>query len=160
LGFNETMNEVYYVKRGKRYVPVSVYDSNISDSLPHGTHVTVVNSNHTMRRYSIDPDYAPLIAAGLIAREYLSQEISRASEIRLSNNRNKSLTPEQAQAWDNLIRTLGPEARQLEWPSVYEISEAGVNAMIESAKKMLSNPTVKLAYDHFILVAKLAENHS
>jgi len=47
----------------------------------------------------------------------------------------------------------------LEWPSYRDAAEAGVKAMQEEANKMLTNPAVKKAYDHFMLVWKMTKEN-
>jgi hypothetical protein len=43
----------------------------------------------------------------------------------------------------------------LEWPSAREACEEAVKAMQVEAEKLLTNPAVQKAYDHFLLIAKL-----
>jgi hypothetical protein len=62
-----------------------------------------------------------------------------------------------AAAWENLVKEFGEEARMLEWPSAREICEDVVKAMTVEAEKLLTNPAVRLAYDHFLLIAKLTK---
>ena len=35
------MKKVYYIKEGRRYVPVAEYDQDLMDSFPKGTHIVV-----------------------------------------------------------------------------------------------------------------------
>jgi hypothetical protein len=65
------------------------------------------------------------------------------------------ITAEQKEAWENLVQVFGKEARYLEWPSAREACEAAVKAMQEEAAKLMTNEAVKLAYDHFQMVAEV-----
>jgi hypothetical protein len=85
-----------------------------------------------------------------------------AQELRLpQRQRERPLTPEQREAWDNLVRVFGDDVRQLEWPSIREAAEAGVKAMMEEQEKLLNNPVVRRAYERFLFVAELTRevNH-
>lgn len=160
---NEVTKEViFYIKQGRRYVPHSTYSSEFCDSFPKGTHLVQSYPGGSLRRYNIDPAYAPMIAAGRIAEDAISKRIHDATEIRRSTRGGKNetpLTPGQKAAWENLVKEFGDEAKQLEWASVREIAEAGVTAMAEEAEKLLANPSVRKAYERFLLVVELTKEH-
>jgi len=150
------MKTVYYKKVGRRYEPVSEYDSEYLDSFPKGSHLVMVYPGGSHRRYNIDPALAPMIAAGRVAEDAISKAIMTAQELRLpQRTRERPLTPEQREAWDNLVRVFGDEVRQLEWPSIREAAEAGVKAMMEEQAKLLNNLAVRRAYERFLFVAEL-----
>ena len=44
----------------------------------------------------------------------------------------------------------------LTWPSANEIAESATVAMQEELAELLKNPAVKTAYEHFLLMCKLA----
>jgi hypothetical protein len=149
---------VFYKKQGRKYVPVSEYDNELMDSFPKGTHIVICYPGGQSTRYNIDPDYAALIAAGRVAEDAISKKIMEASELRLQRqDRERKLTEEERAAWDNLVRVFGDSARQLEWPSVREIAEAGVTAMQQEAKHLMTNPAVKKAWDRFQFVCELTK---
>ena len=152
------VTETFYIKRGRRYVPVREYDAILQNALPHGSYVTVVRPGASVQRWAVDPAYAPMIAAGIVAREAMSKVMISASEMRLSGDR-KPMTQEQRDAWENLVAVFGPAARQLEHPSVMEVTQAGVDAMIAEAERLMTHPSVRSAYEHFITVSKLVENY-
>jgi hypothetical protein len=155
------MKKVYYEKVGRRYVPVSEYNSDFSNRLPEGAHLVVVKPGSASYKHSIDPDFAPMIAAGQYAIDAISAALIKAGEIRYSQRENKKpLTKEEKDAWENLINVFGEGARQLEWPSAREVAEAGVNAMINESNRLLKNESVKKAYDHFLLMCKLSQETS
>lgn len=145
--------KVYYEKVGRRYKPVAEYDNEYLDSFPKGSHLVLVKPGLSSRRFNIDPAFAPMIAAGSYAEDAMSKAVQRASEMRPHN---KPITEEQRTAWENLANTFGSDRYYVEIPSAREIAEEGVKAMQVEADKLLQNPAVKQAYDHFMFVAKLA----
>ena len=146
--------KIYYEKKGRRYVPVAEYDSDYLDSFPKGNHLVMCYPGGSSRRFCIDPAYAPMIAAGRVAEDAISSAVAKASEMR---PRRKPLTERQRKAWDNLAKTFGDEVYYIEIPSAREIAEAGIKAMSVEAEKLLKNPSVQMAYDHFMLVCKLTQ---
>jgi len=148
---------VFYKKVGRRYVPVSEYDQTLMDAFPKGSHLISVYPGGEIRRYNVDPAYAPMIAAGRVAEDMISEVIRKATDLR---PKRAPITLAQKKAWDNLVKELGEEARVLEWPSAREACTAAVNAMIEEADKLLANPSVKKAYEHFLLVCELTKENS
>ena len=145
---------IFYVKKGRRYVPHSSYSSEFCDSFPKGTHLVQVYPGGSSRRFNIDPNYAAMIAAGRVAEDKISEAIRKASDLR---TKSKPLTLGQRKAWDNLVEEFGEEARQLEWPSAREACEAAVKAMQDEADKLMKHESVRKAYDHFQLMCKLAK---
>ena len=151
---NET---IFYVKKGRRYVPHSSYSSEFCDSFPKGTHLVQSYPGGSMRRFNVEPAYAPMIAAGRVAEDAISRVLMRASDLR---PKSAPMTPGQIAAWNNLVKEMGEEARCLEWPSAREACEAAVKAMQVEADKLLENPSVKKAYERFLLVAQLTKDHT
>jgi hypothetical protein len=97
-----------------------------------------------------------MIAAGRVAEDAISKILMRASDLR---PKTAPLTEVQRQAWDNLVKEMGEEARALEWPSAREACEEAVKAMQVEADKLLTNPVVRRAYEHFLLVCELTKEH-
>jgi hypothetical protein len=149
--------KIYYEKVGRKYVPVREYDSDLMDSFPAGTHMVVCHPGGRSYRYNIDPAFAPMIAAGRYCEDVISSAIMKAHECRPYGN--QVLTPEQRAAWDNLLAVMPDKGRYLEWPSAREVADAAVEALSDEALKMLDNPSVRKAYDHFMLMAALAEDY-
>lgn len=153
------MKEVYYKKVGRKYVPVSEYDHDLSYALPKGAHLIMCYPGGSSTKYNVDPMYAPLIAAGRVAEDALSSALVKAGELRLGyKSRERKLTDEQREAWNHLVEVFGDDAKQLEWPSAREVAEAGIKALEDEALKMLGVPAVKLAYEQFMLVYKLTKD--
>ena len=147
---------IFYIKKGRRYVPHSTYSSEFCDSFPKGTHLVDVYPGGSSRRFNIDPAYAPMIAAGRVAEDAISKVLMKASDLR---PKRAPMTPKQIKAWNNLVKEFGEEARMLEWPSAREACEEAVKAMQVEADKLLSNPTVRKAYERFLFVADLTKDY-
>lgn len=155
------MKKVFYEKIGNRYKPVYEYDRVLLDSFPKGNHLVMVYPGGTSKRYNIDANYAAMIAAGRVAEDAISNAIVKAGELRMQRkDRERELTPEQKEAWENLVKELGDSARQLEWPSAREVAEEGVKAMMVEAEKLMKHASVKKAFDHFLLVCELTKEHN
>ena len=152
---NET---IFYIKKGRRYVAHSTYSTEFHDSFTKGTHLVDVYPGGSSRRFNIDPAYAPMIAAGRVAEDAISKKIMAASALRVPA-RDLPLTPAQSKAWKALARAFGKEQYALEWCSYREAAEAGVKAMQEEADKLMTNPTVRKAYERFLFVAELTRQH-
>ena len=148
--------KIYYEKRGRRYVPVSEYDSEYLDSFPKGTHLVDVYPGGSSRRFNINPAYAPMIAAARVAEDAISKSIMDASALRVPE-RQKPLTPAQLKAWKALAKAFGEERYALEWCSYREAAGAGVKVMQEEADKLLQHESVRRAYDHFMLMCELTK---
>ena len=148
--------KIFYEKIGRRYVPVSEYDSEYLDSFPKGNHLVMCYPGGSSRRYRIEPATAPMLAAGRVAEDALAKALVRAGEIRMQRGQ-VPLTPGQKAAWENLVKEFGDSAKQLEWPSAREVAEEGVKALQTEAEMLLSNEAVRKAYDHFMLICKLTK---
>lgn len=133
------------------------YDNELIDAFPKGTHLIMCYPGGQSRRYNIDPNYAAMIAAGRVAEDAMSQAVVKASEMR---PRRTPITVKQKKAWENLAKAFGEEVYYIELPSAREIAEEGVKAMQLEADKLLTNPTVRKAYEKFLFVAELAKEHN
>lgn len=151
------MKKIYYEKVGRKYVPVHEYDSEFLDGFPKGNHLVMVYPGGSSRRFNIDPNYAAMIAAGRVAEDAISKVIVAATDLR---PKSKPITPEQKAAWEHLVEVFGPEARALEWPSAREACERAVEAMQKEADRLMTNESVRKAYNHFQLMCKLAAENN
>jgi t-SNARE complex subunit (syntaxin) len=152
------MKKIFYEKVGRKYVPVYEYDQTLMDAFPKGTHIVMCYPGGQSTRYNVNPNYASMIAAGRLAEDAISKKMMEASEIRMQRkDRDRELTDEQRAAWNNLIAVFGDSAKQLEWASVREIAEAGVDAMQTEADKLMQNESVRKAYEHFQLMCELSK---
>jgi hypothetical protein len=148
------MIETYYKKVGIKYVPVSMYDTNFDNSFSEGCTLVVTLPGHSIRKYNIDPEFAPLIAAATFSRDAISKALRKGLEMRPSQ---QPITEEQKLAWIKLSEAFGDECHPLQFPSIYDAVESGLNALVKEAAKRLENPAVKAAYDNFMLVYQLTE---
>jgi len=153
------MKKIYYEKVGRRYKPVSEYDNDLIDSFTKGTHLVQVYPGGSSRRYNINPAYAPMIAAGRVAEDKISEVIRKATDLRAASKETK-LTEEQLRCWKALNKAFGEESHALQWPSAREACEEAVKAMQEEAEKLLTVPAVRKAYEHFLFVAELTKDHN
>jgi len=149
------MKKIYYEKKGNRYVPVAEYDSDLMDSFHKGTHLLMVYPGGQSRRFNIDPNYAAMIAASRVAEEAIIQAMHKASELKPTQT---PITEGQRKAWKKLAKEFGNELCTLNGASSHDIAEAGVKAMMAEADQLMTNPAVKKAYEHFLLVAELTKD--
>lgn len=148
------MKKVYYEKRGRRYVPIAEYDSDYLDSFPKGDHLVSVYPGGSSRRFCIDPNYAALIAAGRVAEDAICSALHKASE---AKPKERPITERQRAAWEEMKRAFGDEFFSLTLPSSRDLAEAGVKAMQEEAEKLMQNPSVRDAYEAFLVTCVLTK---
>ena len=150
--------KIYYEKIGRQYVPVAEYDSDLLDSFRKGTHIVMSYPGGQSRRYNIDPDYAGLIAASRVAEDAMIKSMQKASEMK---PRQTPITEGQRRAWKKLAKEFGDELCTLQVNSAHDIAEEGIKALQQEANMLYSNPAVRKAYDHFILLCQLTKekNH-
>jgi len=151
------MKKLYYIKEGRRYVPVSEYDQDLMSSFPKGTHIVMCYPGGSSRRYGIDPAFAPMIAAGRYAEDAIRYAIHKQSE---AQPKERPITKRQKAAWEEMKAAFGDEFFSLTFASTHDLAEAGVNAMQAEAEKLMQHEAVKQAYDHFMFVAKLAHDEN
>jgi hypothetical protein len=147
------MKKLYYIKEGRKYVPVSEYDQDLMSSFPKGTHIVMSYPGGQSCRYGIDPSFAPMIAAGRYAEDAICTAIHKESE---AKPKERPVTKRQRAAWEEMKSAFGDEFFSLTFSSTRDLAEAGVNAMQAEADKLMQHEAVKQAYDHFMFVAKLA----
>ena len=148
------MKKIFYEKVGRRYKPVYEYDNELIDAFPKGYHLVSCTPGGASRRFNIDPALAPMIAAGIVAEDKMIEAVRLASE---GKPKKVVLTKEQQLAWEQMKKAYGDDMFYLSFPSNYDIVQAGIKAMIEEANKLLSNPSAKKAYEHFLLVCELTK---
>jgi hypothetical protein len=98
--------KIFYEKIGRKYVPISEYDSNFIDGFSKGNHLVMCYPGGQSRRFNIDPDFAPMIAAGRVAEDAMTKAIQQASELK---PRQTPITEGQRKAWKKLAKELGDE---------------------------------------------------
>jgi len=146
-----TQDTIFYIKQGRRYIPHSTYNSEFCDAFPKGTHLVQSYTGGSLRRFNINPAYAPMIAAGRVAEEKISEVLMKATELRPMT---APITPAAHRAWQKLKKELGNDA-MLTRGSAREAVEAGVNAMVQEASTLMEHPMVQAAYQEFEVICKL-----
>jgi hypothetical protein len=106
------------------------------------------------RKFNINPNHAAMIAAGRVAKNAICDAMIKASELRSTRI---PITLGQKKAWEKLAKEFGSELCTLQAPSIHDCAEAGISAMIAEAEKLMTNPAVKKAYEHFLLVCELTK---
>ena len=148
------MKKIYYEKIGRRYLPVAEYDNDLLDSFPKGAHLVLCYPGGTSRRFNVEPNHAAMIAAGRVAEDGICEAMRKASEMRPQRT---PLTPGQQKAWEKLAKEFGDGLAALSMGSARDHAEAGVNAMIAEADKLMTHPAVRDAYEQFQTVCNLVK---
>ena len=151
------MKKLYYIKEGRKYVPVAEYDSDLLDSFTKGNHLVSVYPGGSSRRYNVDPNYAAMIAAGRVAEDAICDSLMKSSELKPMKS---PITEAQSKAWKKFAKEMGDEMCALSYGSTRDHAEAAVKAMMKEADKLMANPAVKKAYEHFMLVCELTREHN
>ena len=146
--------KVYYEKVGRRYKPVAEYDSDLLAGFPEGNHLVMCYPGGQSRRFNIDPDYASIIAASRVAEDAICDALRKASEMKPPRT---PITEGQLKAWKKLAKEFGDELCTLSMSCAQDVAEAGIKALQDEANMLYCNPTVKKAYDHFILICQLTK---
>jgi hypothetical protein len=97
-----------------------------------------------------------MVAAGRVAEDAISHALVKASEMRPART---PITEGQRKAWKKLAREFGDDLATLNVASARDIAEAGVQALQTQADVLLSNPAVRKAYDHFMLMCELTKEN-
>lgn len=138
-------------------MPVNEYDQELLDSFPRGTHLVMCYPGGQSRRHNIDPNYAAMIAAGRVAEDAICQALVEADTVKPPDGR--EMTQAELDAWLNLIEVWGDRARMLPRAAIRDIAEAGVKAMQVEADKLIKNPAVQAAWEHFLTVCALTQTY-
>lgn len=146
------MKKIFYEKIKGRYKPTKEYDSELMDSLPTGAHLVICRPGIKSVKINIDPNYAALIAAGVVAEDKICEAIIKAQELQPHFD---PLTPKQLKLWKELAASFNRQDYPLVRASVAEVAKKGVDALIEEADQLMKYEAVRQAYEHFITVAKL-----
>lgn len=108
-----------YEKRGRRYVPVAEYGREMTDMLPEGAHLIIVQPGSKTTLYNVEPDRAAII---LGVQQSLDQVCKLLLEANSAKPSRKPITPEQKTAWDNLQQAFGGGPYYLDYDSVRDIA--------------------------------------
>lgn len=150
------MKKIYYEKVGRRYKPVSEYDSDFLDSFTKGTHLVMSYPGGKSTHYNVDPNYAAMIAAGRVAEDAVSDAIRKALDLKPQK---QPITEHQQKLWRELAESFKQDDYPLIRPAARDAAEAAVRALTQEAEKLMTNPAVKKAFDHFLLVTELTKEN-
>jgi hypothetical protein len=148
------MKKIFYEKVGKRYVPVSEYNDELLDSRKYGDYLISVRPGCTSTIKVVDPAFAPMVAAGLYARQSIEEALLESSKFSPSR---EPITAEQQEAWKRLSDSFGEQSSTLQKKSIHEIAQTGIDEMQKQANLLLTNDSVKIAFNNFLLVSKLTQ---
>ena len=151
------MKKIYYEKVGRRYRPVSEYDSDWLDSFSKGNHLVMCYPGGSSRKFNVDPNYAALIAAGRIAQNAMREAIYEAAAMHRMEHEGNELTREQNAAWRKFEKVMGERGKYIRFKSTHDIADAGLKALEKEAAELMSRPAVKDAYENFLMVCKLVK---
>lgn len=158
IDMSKTTETIFYKKVGRRYVPVSVYDNEYLDSFPKGDHLVSVYPGGSSRRFNIDPNYAAMIAAGRVAEDAICRKIQEATELRPAN---REIDEETNRKWRKFIATIPEDFRYMfTHGCARDAAEAGVRAMQDEADKLMKNPTVRKAFEKFLMICELTKERT
>jgi hypothetical protein len=150
------MNTTLYVKKDRRYVPVSEFDDTYRDRFPLGATLTVAKPGSVSHR-AVNPDFASMVAAGTYARDKMVSALVAASE---AKPQEKVVTESQHKAWNDFKQAYGQDICYITYPSAMEIVDAGLDEMRKEAETMLQNPAVRAAYDQLMTVWQLTKDQT
>lgn len=119
-----------YKKVGRRYKPAAEHEE--WDSYPAGAHLVICRPGSTMRRFSIEPDRAGLLAAAEPLREQIKDLVVEKQRMRPTC---RPVTQAQADAWHAFERAMGNEGYVVEYASVGEIADALVDLILKGEGK-------------------------
>jgi hypothetical protein len=148
------MKKIFYEKVGRRYRPVYEYDQTLMDAMPKGAHLVCVYPGGRSIRYNVNADYAPLIAAGRVAEDAVCTAITKAQELKPQK---QPITIHQQKLWRELAASFNRDDYPLIRPAARDAGEAAVKALVEEAEKLMKNPSVRKAYEQFILMCELTK---
>jgi len=150
----EPKDEVFYTKNDHgEFEPVAIWSYKLLDSLPYGSHLVRVSPGSRSMKYTIDPDRAAVVAALEYARDAITNSIVESSK---ASPTQEPVTQMQKEAWDNMKEAFDNDIAGIQFPSAHEIARDVLSQLEFEIEDMLNNPGVKQAYDHFVLLAKLA----
>lgn len=140
----------YYIKEGDQYRPVSRYDPDLWNSLPYGHHLITIEDKRKTTRSVVDPALAPMIAASHLAKEKMIRVMLERETEFLGPGDEK-----EQEAWAVFKATVGNQW-SVRRNSFSDVVDSGINQIIKEAEELMKNPAVKLAYEEFLTVCRLA----
>ena len=146
-------DEVFYKKVGKKYVPISYYNSNLTDGFTIGSHLVVKQRGMTSVRHNVTPAVAPMLAVGILMKDKMADAIRQGSEMRPPN---VAITQEEADCWEELKHLSGNNRYYIQFPAMSDSVDAGIAVLQEEVTKLMTNDAIKAAYEHFQFLCELS----
>jgi hypothetical protein len=98
-----------------------------------------------------------MIAAGRYAEEAITRKIQEATELRPVN---REIDEETQRKWKRFIATVPEDFRYMfTHGSARDAADAGVEAMMSEADRLMQNEAVRKSYEHFMLMCKMVKNN-
>ena len=105
-------------------------------------HWLVVKTKGCSSATQIDPDYAELDAALYHVREAMIQAMHKKSELR---SKSGLMSEKEQRAWKAYDKIMGADKpTYFEFPSLYEIAQAGCDVIKEKAKRNIAKHRAKM----------------
>lgn len=126
------MDEVYYVKKGRRYHPAR--QEVVYDSFPEGSYLMVVKPGVKSIIRIVEPAHAELLAASHDVREAMMNALIKAAEF-TGKPSGRETTDKEKEAWKAYCDVLGkaPIPVYMEGVSIRDIVQAGVDVLVRAA---------------------------
>ncbi len=121
------MKRTFYEKRGRRYVPVYEYDSDLVSAMPHGSHLVFVEPGCRTTVYNVKPLRAPLVAAIRQHREALCHELREYS----APQPMRPLTEKERRGYEAWREVMGEDGRLV-------LTRPSVAALIDKLESLLT----------------------
>ena len=137
----------FYKKVGRKYVAVSKWERDLTDSLPFGHHLISVGNGMKSTRININPDKARLLAARIMTERELPSVLREASKYTAS-----VMSETSRHAWNEFVKTL-PENQlySVTSPSAHDVVSKMLDYMLSKTERDLidNNAVVQEAWDNF-----------
>lgn len=125
------MTTPIYKKVGRRYVEIGTYDDE-QLHYPHGAHLVWSRPGGVLTRYSIEPADAALLAASQRMYDAMLEAMRNADRWEPDH----ALKAKEKKAWEAYKAIAGEQsALRLKGPSLHDVVQAGIDALIEAVKK-------------------------
>jgi len=127
-------NYVLYEKRGRRYYPISEYDSKVTDAFPEGFTLVHVKPGVESRNYHVTPAVPEVLAAAKLLEDAMLDAMHKAAKYKPEPI---PVAEEEREAWNKLEAILekneSMERRSLRlWGcSAHDMVQAGVKVLEE-----------------------------
>lgn len=150
------MKKTFYEKVGKRYQPVREFDSDFLGSFVEGAHLVICKPGSTLYEYVVDPSFVQLHAAGKYAQDQMANALVEGQQ--KYKPVPTPITARQKELWEELKASFAEQDFCINYPSAHDAVQVGLKALEAEVEKMMTVQSVKMAYDHFMMVWKLTKD--